>query len=164
MNAHQRAILIRQYGEGPKALLAAWNACPSNIRQWKPTESDWSAAEIIQHCGDSETFAATRIRLLVVDPEPIIVGYDQDAWVHAFEYGALSADDAFEVIDAVRRTTHRLIVRLDERQWEATGRHTQSGPYSALDWLASYGVHLHDHADQIRSNVDAWHIRHGGPR
>ena len=25
-----------------------------------------------------------------------------------------------------------------------------SGPYAVVDWLGIYGVHAHDHADQIR--------------
>lgn len=120
--------------------------------------------EIVQHCSDSETFAATRIRLLLAEPDPVIVGYDQDAWVAAFDYGALSAEDAFEVIAAVRKTTSILIAGLDDRQWRASGRHTESGPYSAQDWLAIYGVHLHDHADQIRANIHSWQARHDDAR
>ncbi len=156
--------MIEQYGAGPKELRVAWDACPPDARQWKPSEADWSAAEIIQHCSDSETFAVTRIRLLLAEPDPVIVGYNQDAWVGAFDYGSLAIEDAFEVIVAVRRATHSLIARLDDRQWEATGRHTASGPYSAQDWLAIYSVHLHDHADQIRSNVHAWRNGHDQTR
>lgn len=160
METHDRARLIQQYADGPAELRAAWDTCPDDVRPWKPSESAWSAAEIVQHCADSETFAATRIRLLIAEPDPVIVGYDQDAWAEAFGYGTLSPDDAFNVIAAVRKSTHSLIARFGDRQWAATGRHTESGRYTALDWLAIYGVHLQDHADQIRSNVDRWRTRH----
>ncbi len=164
MEAQERTRLIQRYGEGPEALLAAWNACPPEVRGWKPAATEWSALEIVQHCQDSETFAATRIRLLLAEPDPVIVGYDQDAWVRTFACDTLAAEDAFSVIAAVRKSTHRLIEQLHDWQWEASGRHTESGPYTAHDWLAIYGVHLHDHANQIRSNVEAWAGRPHGPQ
>jgi len=34
--------------------------------------------------------------------------------------------------------------------------HTESGPYTALDWLRIYATHLEGHARQIERNVEAW--------
>lgn len=160
MNRQDRSRLIQQYGAGPEVLRSAWEACPPAARNWKPSPDDWSAHEIILHCGDSETFAATRIRLLLAEPKPVIVGYDQDAWVRTFEYERLSTDLAFAMIEAARASTYRLIQRLDDHSWAASGTHTEAGPYSAYDWLGIYGVHLHDHADQINANVDHWRSHH----
>lgn len=143
-------------------LRAAWSACPPAVRIWKPSSSAWSAHEIILHCGDSETFAATRIRLLLAEPNPIIVGYDQDAWVHTFGYGRLSIELAFSTIAAVRASTFHVITGLEDESWEATGNHTEAGPYSAEDWLSIYGVHLHEHAGQIHANADHWRLHHDG--
>lgn len=162
MDNVNRSRLIEQYGAGVEVLRAAWDACPLEARHWKPPETAWSAHEIVIHCGDSETFAATRIRLLVAEPRPVIVGYDQDAWVRTFDYGQLPANLAFALIDAVRASTYHLIQRLDDRAWEAAGNHTESGRYSAIDWLNTYGVHLHDHAVQIYANIDRWRTHHDG--
>ncbi len=163
MDELDRSRLIAMYGSGPEVLLTAWNACPQSARHWKPASDAWSAHEIILHCGDSETFAATRIRLLLAEPNPVIVGYDQDAWVRTFDYGELSADLAFVAIEAARALTFSLIQRLDDRAWAAAGTHTEAGSYSAADWLGIYGVHLHDHADQIDANVEHWRTHHNDP-
>ncbi len=163
MNRQDRSRLIQQYGAGPEVLRSAWEACPPAARYWQPSPDDWSAHEIILHCGDSETFAATRIRLLLAEPAPLIVGYDQDAWVRTFDYRHLSADLALATIAAVRALTFDLIQRLDEQSWEAEGSHTESGSYTAGDWLKIYGVHLHDHADQINANVDHWRLHRNEP-
>ncbi|MDQ3656164.1 MAG: DinB family protein, partial [Chloroflexota bacterium] len=146
MDKQDRSRLIQQYGAGPDVLQAAWNACSTEARHWKPSNADWSAHEIVIHCGDSETFAATRIRLLLAEPKPMIVGYDQDTWVRTFDYGQLPNDLAFAMIAAVRASTFHLIQSLDDRAWDAAGNHTEAGPYSAGDLLNIYGVHLHDHA------------------
>jgi len=154
-----RTRLIQRYGDGPEVLWTAWNECPSEARNWKPSSDAWSVHEIVIHCADSETFAFTRIRLLNAEPQPIIVGYDQDAWVRSFGYEHLPVDLALATIAAVRASTFHLIQRLDNLAWNASGNHLESGPYTATDWLATYAAHLHDHADQIQSNVTHWRGR-----
>lgn len=159
MDEGETSKLIERYGAGPTLLRAAWDQCPEDARTWKPSESDWSAHEIVIHCADSEAYAAIRIRLLAAEPDPLIVGYDQDLWARTFTYQTLPVDLAFDVIKAVRASTLHLIQTFDEQSWSAAGRHSESGPYSARDWLAIYAAHLHEHADQIRSNVEQWRER-----
>lgn len=153
LSEDERRELISRYANGPAVLIAVWEAVPSALRKVRPAENAWSAHEIIVHCADSETFAATRIRLLISDPNPIIVGYDQDEWVDIFRYHDRRIDLSLEAIRAVRAITVPVIEAMPDAAWSATGSHTQSGRFTADDWLASYGVHLHDHAEQIAANV-----------
>jgi hypothetical protein len=156
MDDTERARLIAMYREGPARLRAAWDQVPAAARHFRPAPGAWSAHEIIVHCADSETYAATRIRLLVAEPEPLIVGYDQEAWARLFDYETASVESSFAVIDAIRAHTATFIERLDDAGWARTGSHTETGTYRATDWLESYGNHLHDHARQIQANLDAW--------
>lgn len=153
MDQRERDRLIDRYAEGPELLRAAWQAVPPEARTRRPTETDWSAHEIIVHCADSETFAATRIRLLIAEPNPIIVGYDQDEWVDIFRYHDRDPELALATIAAVRANTVPVLRAMPDAAWTAAGSHTQSGRYTALDWLHSYSAHLHDHVDQIRENL-----------
>ena len=156
MDHTERARLIAMYREGPATLRTAWDLVPEAARGFRPATGEWSAHEIIVHCADSETYAATRIRLLVAEPGPLIVGYDQEAWARLFSYETASVGSSFAVIDAIRAHTADFIERLDDEAWARTGTHTESGPYHATDWLESYGNHLHDHARQIQANLNAW--------
>lgn len=153
-----RHELIEQYGRGSVLLEQAWAEVPDEARHWKPSPDSWSAHEIVIHCADSETYAATRIRLLAAEPSPLIVGYDQDHWATAFTYAQLPTDLAIATIAAVRANTFHLIQRFGNETWPVVGNHTESGTYSAEDWLRTYAVHLHDHADQIRSNIRLWQV------
>jgi hypothetical protein len=116
---------------------------------------------VVVHCADSETYAATRIRLLVGEKEPLIVGYDQEAWAKTFNYHAQSTDRALRTVDAVRLGTLPILRTLTEADWAKEGRHTESGPYNACDWLKSYGAHLTNHAKQIERNLAAYHAASG---
>ena len=61
----QRESFLKRYQEGPALLREAWDEVPEGARQWRPKDGAWSAHEIIVHCADSETYGATRIRLLL---------------------------------------------------------------------------------------------------
>jgi hypothetical protein len=156
LTAEQREPLIVEYEKGAVVLRNAWEEVPEEAERWRPAPDKWSAHEVIVHCADSETYAATRLRLLLAEEEPLIVGYDQDVWARVFNYHAQSVDRALRTIDAVRGITLPLLRTLSESDWAKQGRHTETGLYNACDWLKSYGPHLTNHAKQIGRNLAAF--------
>jgi hypothetical protein len=161
LSRDERAALIARYEAWPTVLRAAFERVPEVARRWRPAPGEWSAHEVIVHCADSETNAHGRIRYLVAEPEPLIVGYDEAAWAVVLDYHARPVEPAFAAVVAVRANTVPLLLALPEEAWQRVGRHTQSGAFSAEDWLRVYGVHLHEHADQIAANLAAWERRDG---
>ena len=156
MSPAERDRMIAQYEEGPRLLREAWTRVPEEARQWRPGPGKWSAHEIIVHCADSETNAAGRIRYLLAEKDPRILGYDQDRWAELFDYHSLPVEPAFQAIEAVRQNTLPLIRRITDAQLSIMGHHTESGAYGVADWLRSYGEHLHVHVRQIGRNLEAW--------
>ena len=152
----KREALIRQFADGPARLRAALATVPAAALKWRPAPKEWSAHEVVIHCADSETNSFGRIRFLVAETTPTIQGYDQDKWATTFGYHDLPLEPALAVVDAVRASTTALIRGLPDSTWTRTGRHTESGPYSAEDWLTIYADHLEGHARQIESNVAQW--------
>lgn len=155
----KRKELILQYADGPEHLRSAWNEVPTDARLYRIDSASWSAKEIVCHCADSEMSAAIRLRMLAAEVEPTIIGYDQDVWARVFNYHDLDAELALTVIPAVRAWTVPVLQQLSDEQWEARGNHSESGPYSTMDWLHTYSVHLHDHAEQIRTTLREWTAR-----
>ncbi|MEK7247861.1 MAG: hypothetical protein AAB092_05260 [Chloroflexota bacterium] len=56
----------------------------------------------------------------------------------------------------MRANTVPILRRASEEQWAHVGTHTESGRYSAEDWLQVYAAHCYDHAQQIDAVVAAW--------
>jgi hypothetical protein len=156
MTADERTKLIDAYAAGPARLRAALATVPTEALTWRPKAGEWSAHEVVCHCADSESHASLRIRTLVTEAEPVIVGYDQERWAQALDYHAHPLEPALAVVNAVRASTTALLRRLPEAAWSRTGRHTESGRYTAENWLRIYAAHLEDHARQIEANVAQW--------
>ena len=159
LTASERGELIRRYEQGPAKVRAAWERVLPEARQWRPAEGKWSAHEVVCHAADSEANAALRIRFLAADPNPTILGYDQERWAKNLDYHSLPADIALQTVEAVRANTVPLLRRLPESAWAREGTHTESGRYTAENWLTIYAGHLEKHAGQIDRNLEAWKAR-----
>ncbi len=159
MTAQEREALVAQYAKGPQRIQEALARVPKEALQWRPAPGKWSVHEVIVHCADSETNAALRIRYLLAEKDPLIVGYDQDAWARVFDYHSQPLEESLAVTAAARSRTVPLLHAMREPQWTKQGRHTESGPYTPEDWLRVYAAHLEGHARQIERNLEAWKAR-----
>src|SRR5512145_2972305 len=142
MSHAEREKLIEQYARGPARVKEALAKVPKEALQWRPAEGKWSVHEVVVHCADSESNAALRIRYLLAEPQPLIVGYDQEAWARLFDYHAQPLEDALAATTLARARTVPLLRALGEADWAKEGRHTESGRYTAEDWLRIYAAHL----------------------
>jgi hypothetical protein len=157
----EREDLIRRYERGPALLASALAKVPPEAMKWRPAEGRWSVHEVVCHLADSESNAALRIRYLAAEESPLIVGYDQERWARVFDYHSAPLAPALAVVDSVRANTAALLKRLPDETWSASGKHTESGRYTADDWLGIYAEHMEKHSGQIERNVAAWRSRKG---
>ena len=159
----EREALIRRYEEGPGKLRAALSRVPREAVKWRPAEGKWSAHEVVVHCGDSETNAAMRIRYLVAEEKPVVLGYDQARWARVLDYHHAKIELALAAVDVMRAHTVNLLRHLPESAWSIVATHSHSGAYSTEDWLNVYAEHLEKHAGQIDRNLAAWRAEETSP-
>jgi len=156
MTAAERVRLIERYANGPALLRAALALVPAAALRWAPAPGEWSAHEVVCHCADAELNAAARIRYLLAEQDPLLVGYNQEAWARTLDYLKQPLDPALATVEAVRASTTALIRDLPDAAWSRRGRHTESGAYTADGWLQIYAEHLEAHARQIEAAATAW--------
>jgi hypothetical protein len=149
MNAAEREALIDRYEVGFAAVSAALEAITDAELEAREAPGEWSPREIVHHLADSEMTSALRLRLLIAQDAPTLLGYDQEAFVRHL-YPDRPIAPSLAAFEAARAATAPILRRLSEEQWRRAGTHSESGRYTVEDWLRIYGVHAHDHADQIR--------------
>jgi DinB superfamily len=109
----------------------------------------WTARQIAHHLADSEATAYIRLRRLIAEDNPTIIGYDEEEFARRLHYDR-PIEPSLAVLAGVRAASLQLLESLTEAEWERSGTHSDSGSYSVDDWLRIYAGHSHDHADQIR--------------
>jgi hypothetical protein len=149
MNAAEREALIDQYEQGYDAVVASLEGITDAELEAREAPGEWCPREIAHHLADSEMTSAVRLRLLIAEDAPTIIGYDQEAFVSSL-FPERPIEPSLAAFQSARAATTPILRRLSEEQWQRAGTHSESGHYTVEDWLQIYGVHAHDHADQIR--------------
>jgi len=150
MTTEERQQLIAQYKAAADEVSAALEGFPQDKLNAHPIEGKWSAAEIVHHLGDSETTSGLRLRRLLSEDHPLIQGYDQDVYAKELRYNEREMGPSLDLFRSTRACTAQLFDFMTDEDWRREGTHSESGSYSAEDWLKIYAAHAHNHAAQIR--------------
>ncbi|HKI53201.1 MAG TPA: DinB family protein [Anaerolineales bacterium] len=157
MNAAERNEKIELYGHGFNMLVAVLKDIPREMWQFKPAPTEWSIHEVIIHLADSETNAALRARMLIVEPGGTLMGYDQDAWANTLNYHEQDLQDALEILHFARKTTYELLKKQPDEVFEHIAIHPEyKEPYTFDNWLDIYSAHIPGHIEQIMNNYKIW--------
>lgn len=112
----------------------------------------WSIAQVVGHLADTEVVCGYRLRLVLAEARPAILGYDQELWAENLGYPA-EADDVdatLEEMEVARRRTLRLLRRLDEEEWARYGVHSERGEESVRRLFRLVAAHDLVHLAQVR--------------
>jgi hypothetical protein len=148
MKAEERDRLIQRYREGHRVVMEALAGITDEELD-RSASGEWTPRQTAHHLADSEMMSAIRIRRLLSEDEPVIHGYDEATFARKLTTDR-PIEPSLEAMRWARETSAQLIERMTEEDWRKVGTHSESGPYSAEDWLNIYAAHAHDHAEQIK--------------
>jgi hypothetical protein len=86
MDADTRTRMIQQYEQGYAAVEDALAGSTDAELDARPAPQEWTAREIVHHLADSEMTSAIRLRRLLAEDNPTIVGYDQEEFARRLRY------------------------------------------------------------------------------
>src|ERR1700737_3897969 len=143
------AVLRATLDEVPRLLAAA---SPEQLNH-SPAPGEWSPRQVLNHLSDTDLVYGPRIRMIVTQDRPTIVGYDQDAWTARF--GGLDAtpQETIERWKTLRRANLRLYESLTPEEWDRVGLHSERGPESVRLNTQLLAGHDRLHLDQFRRGL-----------
>lgn len=127
---------------------------PESIRE-PEGPGKWSALQVLEHVADTELVYGYRFRLPVAQDQPVITGFDQEAWVQRLWGGNESAADALDQFAALRRINLRFLRQLTQNEWDREGMHSERGAESVRLMVRLGAAHDLVHTAQLRRILKA---------
>lgn len=111
----------------------------------RPGPGAWSLAELAAHLVDSDLVATDRMKRVIAEDQPVLLAFDENAWVARLNSRDQSATEAASLFAANRRWMARVLRRLVEADFARTGQHTERGSLTLAELLATSVGHLDHH-------------------
>lgn len=133
----------------PHALRQAIEGLSSEVLQAPEGPGKWATNQVLQHLADSELVWGYRLRMVLAQERPPLVGYDQDLWATRLRYDEARVEQALEEFAVLRRANLRLLDRLSPADLERVGVHAERGEESVAHMMRLYAGHDLLHLRQL---------------
>ena len=120
MDPTTRHTLIDRYRDGYREVMDAVRDISPEELDSRPGPGDWSARQVVHHLADSEMTSAIRLRRLIAEDDPQIMGYDEEAFAERLHYDR-PIDASLDAHRAARASTAAILDLLSEAEWSRTG-------------------------------------------
>jgi hypothetical protein len=148
--------LLERFRRGPELVAMAMTGAAGAELDFTPAPGKWSLRQILCHLADSEMEAGIRMRRIIAEDNPTLIGYDQDAWAVRLDYSRRKTTQALETFRHIRGLNYELLQGLPEEAFGRQGTHTERGTVTLLDLLRIYARHAEKHAEQIQAVRQAY--------
>ena len=121
----------------------------------RPYQDKWTPVEIIGHVIDAEWAFGYRLRTILFDDRPQIIGMDQELWVAGQRYNEADPKALVEMFRQLRGYNLVLWARLSDADLKRVGVHRERGEESVETMRLMIAGHDLWHIDQITRYLDA---------
>ena len=125
------------------------------VLRTRPFEGKWTPTEIIGHLVDSELVYGYRLRLIVSEDNPAILGTNQNLWVARQLHNEREPSELVDMFRAMRQFNLALWKRVPPADMNRTGQHNERGPESLGVMLRMWAGHDLSHLAQITRYIQA---------
>lgn len=142
--------LIEQYAKGAGELAAAIQGLAREDFLKTPVPGTWSIQQIVLHLMDSDLIAADRMKRIIAEENPTIIGYNETAFSQKLFYDKLDPFAAADIFKRNRDMTVVILRSLPDAAYARTGMHNERGKVTLEDILSIYVKHLEHHLGFVR--------------
>ncbi|GIK17014.1 MAG: hypothetical protein BroJett003_19780 [Planctomycetota bacterium] len=128
---------------------------PARLLQSRPFEGKWTPNEVLGHLADTEWVYGFRIRLILCEDRPTILGMDQEKWVIGQRRNERDPADQLEEFRALRGRNLELWRGMRPADLERVGLHNERGEESLGLMRRVIAGHDLSHIDQLTRYVAA---------
>ena len=143
--------LIDQYEAGGEKLRAAIRGLSVQDLQAFPVPGTWSIQQIVIHVMDSDLISADRMKRIIAEENPTLIGYDETKFSKNLFYNDQPAEDAATILDLNRKLFARVLRKMPDSAFARTGMHNERGQITLGGYLKAVVDHLDHHLKFIHT-------------
>jgi uncharacterized damage-inducible protein DinB len=147
--------MISAYLDGPVQLRhAVSNLSPQQLKA-RPVPGKWSTLEVVCHLCDSEQAWCHRMKRVIAEEKPLLIGYDESRFTAALGYHHQELDEELALLEGSRRQMARILKNLPEAAWARTAIHSERGLITLEEMLNAEVDHVPHHVRHINEKRQA---------
>ena len=159
MATFDRSIIDQYEAGGEKLSLAIRGLTREDLLCAPPADAGvgrWSVQQVVVHTMDSELVSIDRLKRMIAEDAPSLLGYDENKFVASLFYDEQSAEDAAQIIALARRNFSRVLRKLPDAAFDRPGTHSERGRMTVGSYLREVVSHLEHHAKFIHAKRAHW--------
>jgi uncharacterized damage-inducible protein DinB len=141
----EMASRIEQYLSGPQQLRKAVAGMTHEQVRARPVPGKWSTLEVVCHLADFEPIFADRMKRVIAEEKPALLGANQDKFAGRLGYHDRDLDEELTIIETTRRQIARILKTLQPADFARVGIHNEAGPRTLEQLLTTITNHIPHH-------------------
>jgi hypothetical protein len=137
--------LIESYANGGEKISAAIDGLTREELFAFPVPGTWSIQQIVIHLMDSDLISADRMKRIIAEDNPTLIGYDETKFVKSLHYNQQPAADAIMILDLNRKLFAQVLRLLPDETFDRVGMHSERGKVTLAQYLKVATGHVEHH-------------------
>jgi hypothetical protein len=149
MAGSAHAQRIDAYLDGPAQLRRVVADMSPQQLSARPVPGKWSTLEVVCHLADSEQAWCHRMKRVVAEENPLLIGYDESRFTTALAYHQHELNAELALLEGMRKQMALVLRGLPEAAWSRQGVHSERGLVTLAEMLEAEIDHIPHHIRHI---------------
>jgi uncharacterized damage-inducible protein DinB len=141
--------MIKSYLAGVQTLRQAVAGMTWEQLTARPVPGKWSTLEVVCHLADFEPILADRMKRVLAEDRPTLLGADETRFAAALAYHERDLGVELTIIEMTREQLARILRRQSDTALERVGVHNERGPRTLEQLLTTAANHIPHHVKFI---------------
>jgi uncharacterized damage-inducible protein DinB len=137
--------LIEAYIDGPVQLRRSVANLTADQLVARPVPGKWSTLEVVCHLVDSEQAWCHRMKRVIAEPRPLLIGYDEGRFASTLAYHDRQLEQELALLEGMRWQMALILRKVDDAAWSFTGVHSERGLMTLEELLRAEVEHIPHH-------------------
>jgi uncharacterized damage-inducible protein DinB len=142
--------LVEQYAAGAELLSEAIAGLSRDELLAYPVPGTWSIQQIVLHLMDSDLISSDRMKRVIAEENPTLIGFDESAFSRGLFYEVLDSGLAADVFAKNRRLTTEILRCVSDEAFDRFGTHSERGRVTLTQLVQGMVDHLEHHLRFLR--------------